>query len=263
MVMGNEKYAQNLLRAGKKVLAAWGQAASGITTEIMAASGYDVVVIDLEHGPGDIKDLIWQVQSMQAHKAVPFARVPWNDPVWIKRILDAGVYGIHVPYVNTASEAEAAVSAVRYPSRGTRGIAGSPRGSRYGINTAEHLKHFDKDITLIIAIESQEGIDNLDEILKVEGIDVLFIGPMDLATNLGYFADPSHPDVQKEIMKIEKKVLAAGLSLGSVASSWEDAKEKFDRGYNYLISLSDTGTLAKAGAEQISQFKKHFPRPRD
>jgi 2-keto-3-deoxy-L-rhamnonate aldolase RhmA len=99
--------------------------------------------------------------------------------------------------------------------------------------------------------------------LKVEGIDVLFIGPMDLATNLGYFADPSHPDVQKEIMKIEKKVLAAGLSLGSVASSWEDAKEKFDRGYNYLISLSDTGTLAKAGAEQISQFKKHFPRPRD
>ncbi|MDR2391421.1 MAG: 2,4-dihydroxyhept-2-ene-1,7-dioic acid aldolase [Planctomycetota bacterium] len=258
MLVDNVNPAKEKLRAGGKLSACWLQAGSGVTAEIVAEAGVDVGVIDLEHGPGDIMILASQIQAMKNCPAVPFARAPWNDMVAIKRILDAGVYGLIVPYVNTREEAVRAVAAAQYPPAGVRGIAGSPRAAHYANQSIEYLKRANDAIFIFTQVETVEAIRNLDAILTVERLDGIFIGPMDLSTSMGRFASPGDPDVKDAILGIEKKVLQAGKILATVGSGWEDAKEKYDRGYGLVIYLSDTMTLGQAIRERIAPFKKTF-----
>jgi 2-keto-3-deoxy-L-rhamnonate aldolase RhmA len=259
MEITNENYVKRLLKEGKKVTAAWAQAGSSITAEILGESGFDAVMIDLEHGPGDIMTLIHQIQGLKGQPAIPFVRAPWNDFVQIKKILDAGTFGLLVPYVNTAEEAEDAVKAVRYPVEGIRGVAGSPRAPHYGNNSLKYMKKANTEIFLMIAIETPEAVGNLDEILKVEGLDGIFIGPMDLATSMGYFGDPSHPDVQKVIRRVEDKVKMSNKILSTVAGSWDDAQVKYERAYQLLLLMSDTLTLGKVARGLVQQFNTSFP----
>lgn len=247
------------LKQGKKIVGAWCQIASPITAEIMAEAGFDVVMIDLEHGPGDILALIGQIQAMKANPALPFVRAPWNDFVAIKRILDAGVYGVLVPYVNTRAEAEAAVRACKYPPDGMRGIAGSPRAAGYGQNSMGYLKRANDEVLVMTAVETPEAVANLDDILTVPGLDGIFIGPMDLSTSMGHFADASQPEVQAAIATIEAKVLAAGKFLATVAGSWAQAQKLYERGYGLLLVLADGTALAGLAAERVAQFRSAYP----
>lgn len=247
------------LREGKKVIGAWCQIASPITAEILAEAGFDVVMIDLEHGPGDILSLVAQIQAMKGNPALPFVRAPWNDFVAIKRILDAGVYGVLVPYVNTRAEAEAAVRAAKYPPDGMRGIAGSPRAAGYGQNSMAYLKRANEEVLVMTAVETPEAVANLDDILTVPGLDGIFIGPMDLSTSMGYFADASQPAVQAVIATIEAKVHAAGKFLGTVAGSWAQAQTLYERGYGLLLVFADGTALAGLAGERVAQFRSAFP----
>jgi len=246
------------LREGKKVVGAWCQIASPITAEILAEAGFDVLLIDLEHGPGDIFTLIAQIQAMKGNPALPFVRAPWNDFVAIKRILDAGAYGVLVPYVNTRVEAEAAVRACKYPPEGVRGIAISPRAAGYGQNSMAYLKRANDEVLVITAVETPEAVSNLDEILTVPGLDGIFIGPMDLATSMGHFADVFHPEVHAAIAIIEAKVLAAGKFLATVAVNWEHAKNLYGRGYGLLLVLADGVALVGLAAERVAQFRAEY-----
>lgn len=248
-----------LLKEGKRVTAAWAQAASPITAEILGDSGYDAVMIDLEHAPGDIERLISQVHALKGNPAVPFVRAPWNDFVQIKKILDAGVYGLLVPYVNSREEAEAAVKAILYPPEGIRGVAGSPRAAHFGNNSLEYLTQANEEIFLMTAVETPEALANIDEILAVERLDGIFIGPMDLATSMGHFGNPKAPEVQEAIREIEKKVFASGKILSTVASSWEDAVVKYDRGYQMLLLFSDTVSLSRAARGLTEAFGEAYP----
>ncbi len=250
--------AKKLLKEKKKVAGAWAQAASNITSQVLAEAGFDVLMIDMEHAPGDIQTLISQIQSMQGYPAVPFVRAPWNDFVQVKRILDAGTYGLLVPYVNTKEEAEAAVKAVKYPQKGIRGVAGSPRAAHFGNKSIDYFKSADEEIVLMIAVETGEAVENLDKILEVPEVDGIFIGPADLATNLGYLSDPSQPAVQEAIKTIEEKVNASDKFLSTVAKDWDDAKAKYDRGYNLLLLMSDTVTLGKVGRGLVDSFTKEY-----
>jgi len=251
---------KKLLKEKKKVSGAWAQAASNITSQILAEAGFDVLMLDMEHAPGDILTLISQIQSMQGYPAVPFVRAPWNDFVQIKRILDAGTYGVLVPYVNSKEEAEDAVKAMKYPTKGIRGVAGSPRASHFGNKSIEYFKSADDEIVLMTAVETGTAVENLDEILQVPEIDGIFIGPADLATNMGYMADASQPEVQKAIRTIEEKVNATDKFLSTVAGSWEDAQAKYERGYNLLMMMSDTTTLGKVARNLVGDFTKNFPQ---
>jgi 2-keto-3-deoxy-L-rhamnonate aldolase RhmA len=246
------------LRGGKKVVGAWCQIASPITAEILAEAGFDVVMIDLEHGPGDIFTLIAQIQALKGNSALPFVRAPWNDFVVIKRILDAGAYGVLVPYVNTRGEAEAAVRACKYPPEGVRGIAASPRAAGYGQNSMTYLRRANDEVLVMIAVETPEAVANLDEILSVPGLDGIFIGSMDLSTSMGYFADASQPEVQAAIATIEAKALAAGKFLATVAGNWAQAQKLYDRGYGLLLVLADGTALASLAAERVTQFRKEY-----
>ncbi|MCC8189727.1 MAG: 2,4-dihydroxyhept-2-ene-1,7-dioic acid aldolase [Planctomycetes bacterium] len=251
--------AKKAMREGKKVSAAWLQAGSTVTAEIVARAGFDVGIIDMEHGPGDIMCLMQQIQAMQGQPTVPFVRAPWNDMVIIKRILDAGAYGLIVPYVNTKEEVEYACRAAQYPTAGIRGIAGSPRAGHFGVNSKEYFSKANEEIFIFTQVETPKAVENLDAILTVDRLDGVFIGPMDLSTSMGHFANPGAPEVQEVIAGIEKKVLAAGKILGTVAGSWEDAAQKYQRGYSLIISFSDTVNLAMAAGTMVASFRHAYP----
>ena len=256
MIAKNCNPAAEAIRAGKKLSCAWLQAASPVTAEILAEAGFDVLLVDLEHGPGDIMALMAQIQAMKGEKAVPFARAPWNDLVVIKRILDAGVYGLVVPYVSTKEEAQAAVRAAKYPPEGIRGIAGSVRAAHYGCGSLEYFDTANRDIFLFIQVETTDAVKNIEEILSVPGVDGIFIGPMDLATTHGYRGKPETPVMLEIIAELEKKILASGKALATVCSNFADAKAKYERGYSMITLISDTTALAKIAREQVGKFEK-------
>jgi 2-dehydro-3-deoxyglucarate aldolase/4-hydroxy-2-oxoheptanedioate aldolase len=254
-----ENVLKTKLKAGKKTIGAWAQLASPFTAEILSSAGFDWLMLDMEHGPGDILSLISQVQAMKSSDSVPLVRAPWNDFVVIKRILDAGAQGVLIPYINNRAETEQAVKACKYPLDGIRGVAGSPRAAGYGQNIGNYLQRANDEIFIMIAIETPEAVSNLDEILQVNGLDGVFIGPMDLASSMGYFGDPSQPEVQAEIKKIETKVLAAGKVLATTTGTWEQAQKLFERGYQMLMLMADGVSLATLATQKVNQFREQYP----
>lgn len=258
MLCDNRNPAKEALLSGRKVSACWIQAASNITAEIVAEAGVDVGVIDMEHGPGDVMTLVSQIQAMKNHPAVPFVRVPWNDLVIIKRVLDAGAYGLIIPYVSSKTEAVAAITAAQYPPEGIRGIAGSPRAAHYGNGSLEYFKKANDAVFVFVQVETVDAVRNIDEIIAVDRIDGIFIGPMDLSTNMGHFASPGAAEVKETIARIEEKVLASGKVLATVAGSWDDANAKYERGYGMVIYMSDTVTLGQSLRRETEPFKKQY-----
>ncbi len=248
--------AKQRLKNGEKLLGAWAQLCSPMTAEIFARAGFDFVLIDMEHAPGDFQNLMTQLQAMSQYETTPLVRAPWNDFVTFKRILDVGTHGIHVPYVNTAEEAREAVRGVLYPPHGIRGIAGSPRACGYGMDGVNYYTRANEEVLIYIALETPKSVENLDEIMQVEGVDGIFIGPFDLAASLGHLGNPGHPEVQEVIRGIEKKVIGSGKFLGTVAGGYDVAKELFDRGYQLVVAMSDSVELMKQSKALVDRFKK-------
>ena len=244
------------LKKGEKLSAAWNQSGSSIMAEIFAQVGFDIIVVDCEHAPIDPPQLLPIVQAINGYDCMPMVRAPWNDLVSIKRLLDCGVGGIHIPYVNSLEETIRAVQACKYPPLGYRGIAGSPRAAGYGSNRGKYLQRANDEILVMIAVETPEAVENLEDILDVEGLDGIFIGPMDLCTTMGYYGEPSHPEVKKTIQYVEKKVIEKGKLLASVAADIVAAEEMYERGYNYIVFDSDTTTLRKTVSQHISIFNQ-------
>ncbi|MGL5176029.1 MAG: HpcH/HpaI aldolase family protein [Cetobacterium sp.] len=263
MLRKNEKFvnlAKMRLKAEEKLSAAWLQAGSNITAEILAKSGFDILSIDMEHGPGDIKTLIEQLQAVSNYDVTPIVRVPWNDFVQIKRILDAGSHGVIVPYIGTKEEAERAVRACKYPVEGVRGVAPSPRAGSFGIDSMNYLKNANEEILIFLQIETLEGVKNIEEIIEVQGVDGIFVGPMDLATSMGYFCNPQAEEVKEVIQKVEEITLKKGKILGTVASNFEGAKKLYERGYQMVIMMSDTTSLAKLAIETVKNFSETYKK---
>jgi len=251
--------AKRKMQAGQKTVGAWCQICSPYTAEIMAREGFDFLAIDLEHAPTDIAILLELVRAMDGTGVQPFVRAPWNDFVAIKKILDTGVSGVIVPYVNTREEAEMAVQACKYPPQGIRGMSGSPRAAGYGRQAMEYLKRANAEIMVITQVETATAVENLDAILAVDDLDGVFIGPMDLATSMGYFGDASQAPVQEAIAVVEQKVLAAGKVLGSIAATWDQAKAKYDKGYQMLMVMADGTAVANAAADNVARFRAAYP----
>ena len=254
-----ENRAKHLLQEGKKISAAWAQMASPLSTEILCQAGFDLLILDMEHGPNDIPTLMAQMQAMNGYPAVPIVRAPWNDFVMIKRILDVGAYGVLVPYINTKEEAEQVVAACKYPPEGIRGLAGSTRAAGFGQNSRPYFKTANDEILIIAQVETEQSAANIDEILEVSGIDGIFIGPMDLATNMGHLADPSQPDVQKTINAVAEKVFKSGKFLSTISKDWNQAKLLLNQGYQMVTLLSDAVGLAGLASEKVATFRDAFP----
>jgi 2-dehydro-3-deoxyglucarate aldolase/4-hydroxy-2-oxoheptanedioate aldolase len=247
------------LKEGKKTAGAWAQIISPISAEILSNAGFDWLIIDMEHGPNDISTLLAQIQAMKGSRAIPIVRAPWNDFVMIKRILDVGAYGLLVPYVNTKSEAEEVVKACKYPPEGIRGIAGSTRAARFARNSMEYFSKANEEILIITQVETKEAVENIDQILSVDGLDGIFIGPMDLATNYGHIFDPSPPEVQSAIAFVEAKAKNTDKFLGTISLNWNQAEQLYGRGYQMVTLMADGTGLAAMAAERVGNFRKAFP----
>jgi 4-hydroxy-2-oxoheptanedioate aldolase len=238
------------LASGERQIGLWSGLASPIAAEIVAGAGFDWIVIDGEHGPNDIPLLLAQLQAMRGGTAEPIFRLPWNDAVMFKRALDVGARSLLVPFVQSAEEARKAVAATRYPPLGIRGVSIAPRANDYGRIKGYHHNAY-LDICVLVQLETRAALAELEAIAAVEGVDGVFIGPSDLAADLGHLGNPKHPDVQAAIKDAATRIRATGKSAGILAGSVDDVNSLFEIGFNFVAAGSDVGLLAR-GAENVA-----------
>lgn len=249
------------LAAGTPQLGVWLVANNAITAEVAGRAGFDFAIIDHEHGPGDLVGAIGQLQALRASSPqggpASFIRVGWNDPVAIKRALDTGVEGVMIPMVETAEEARAAVAACLYPPAGIRGCAlGAMRATGFGADTQAYWDGANREVCVMLQIETEKAVDNIPEIAAVEGVDILFIGPNDLTVSSGYDPLKPEPKAAALIEKAEKAILAAGKPMGAVPHSGLDLDAMFDRGYAMVGAASELSLMRGAALAMTEPHRK-------
>jgi 4-hydroxy-2-oxoheptanedioate aldolase len=249
---------KHALAAGERQLGLWCGMASAMSAEILAGAGFDWIVIDGEHAPNDIPLLVAQLQAMRGSSAEPVFRVPWNEPVIIKRALDAGARSLLIPFVQDAEEARKAVSAARYPPLGIRGVAVVPRANDYG-RVPDYHRNAHLDTCILVQIETRSAMEEIEAIAAVEGVDGLFIGPSDLAADFGHLADNKHPEVQSAIKDAARRIRAAGKSAGTLSGILDDVEPLFNLGFNFTAAGSDVGLLARSAESVAARFRSAIP----
>lgn len=242
--------------AAKQVqIGCWSALSNPISTEVLGLAGFDWLVLDGEHAPNDISTFIPQLMALKGSASAPVVRVPTNEPVIIKRLLDIGFYNFLIPFVETKEEAEQAVASTRYPPEGIRGVSVSHRANMFG-TVADYFAQSNKNITILVQIESQQGVDNVDAIAATEGVDGIFVGPSDLAAALGHLGNASHPDVQKAIQHIFNRASAHGKPSGILAPVEADARRYLEWGATFVAVGSDLGVFRSATKKLADTFKK-------
>ncbi len=245
------------LAAGKPAFGCWLFSGSTTAAEIIGLAGYDFVLIDQEHGPGDPLAAVSQLQALSASPSTVLLRVAWNDPVLVKRALDIGVEGIMVPMIETADQAKAAVAACKYPPAGERGCASSiVRGSAYGMANAEYLERVNEEIIVLCQIESVRAVDNIPEIAAVDGVDVLFIGPNDLAASIGRTGRTDEDEPRALIERAERAIKASGVKMAAVPYGGMSWAEMFDRGYDLIPGNSDIALLRNGALADVAAHRE-------
>lgn len=243
------------LAEGKPLYGLWQALANAYTAEICAGAGYDWLLFDGEHSPNTLQTLLAQLQAVAPYPVEPVARVPVGDPAIIKQYLDIGFRTLLVPMMESAEQAAQVVAATRFPPRGIRGVASATsRASGFGADTS-YVQRAHETITLIVQIESSAGLDALDEIAAIDGVDALFIGPADLAASLGHLGNPAHPDVQTAIEQALKQTAAANKPAGIFALSVDDAKAKIAAGVSFVSLGTDIGLLVKGAGNLLAAIK--------
>ncbi len=240
-----------------KVLLREGKPALGITvtvnhveTAVLAASlGFDFLWVEMEHSPVSLDTLRTLVLATRGMKAVPFARVPVNALWTAKRVLDMGVLGVMFPFTSTPQLAEQAAAACRYPPAGKRGSGAGLASFRWPAPEG-YYDFADRNVLAVAIIEEAEAIQRIDEIAAVPGIDVLFVGPSDLAFSLGLRGDMEHPQVTEAMLRVVTAARAHGKAAGRLATSTEDIRRAVDQGFLFLQAGTELNLMA-AGAQQL------------
>ncbi|WP_152548457.1 HpcH/HpaI aldolase/citrate lyase family protein [Cupriavidus sp. SK-4] len=247
--MLNNHFKQGL-RDGVTQIGIWAALAQACTTEIMAAAGFDWLLIDAEHGPNDLRSVLAQLRAASPHDTAVVVRPPSDDPALLRQYLDAGVQTLLIPMVNSAAQARALVRTVSYPPRGTRGVASSLiRASRYGADV-DYLSQAAESLCVIAQIESLAALDELEGILAVPGIDGVFFGPADLAASMGHIGRAGHNDVQQALHDGIVRVRSAGGRCGIFCADEAQAQRYLDWGCSFAAVGSDVGLLAQ-GAQSL------------
>lgn len=239
---------ENSVRAawgqGKSVTSAWLHIPSTVTAEICANSGFDVAVIDMQHGPIDYETAVNMMIAMNGAPAVPFARVPWNEPTMVQRVLDGGAYGIICPMINNRAECERFVGACKYPPLGYRSN-GAYRASR--VLGADYQSWANDFVVAMAMIETREGFEKLDEILDTPGLDAIFVGPSDLSISMYGVnaADHVTQPMLGHIEEIARRAQAKDIPAGLYTVAPEYARRALGMGYRFVTSHGDDGLLAQ------------------
>lgn len=246
---------KHAIAAGRPQIGLWSTIPSNYAVEIIAGAGFDWILHDTEHTPNDLESVLVQLQVAAAYPdSHSIVRVPWNDQVVLKRYLDAGAQSVLIPFICNAEEARAAVSYCRYPPKGVRGVGGSTRATRFG-RIAGYAEQAERELCVLLQVETREALDNIEEICAVDGVDGVFVGPADLHASLGMAGQIGHPDVLPMIDDAIRRIRAAGKAPGVLTPNEENARRWLDCGALFVAVGADTGLLARSAEALARRFK--------
>ncbi len=228
---------------------------SPLTAEIAGRSGFDWLMLDQEHGPGSEETLLQQLHAVSASNAATIVRIANNEPARFKRVLDLGANGVMVPYVNNAEEARAAVASVRYPPHGLRGVSKFNRAAGFGQNFDDYYAHCHERLVTMAQIETPESLTQLDAIAGVDGVDVLFIGPLDLTTNMGIqgqFENPRFIEARRAVATAARR---AGKAAGILATAASQIPVLREEGFSVMAFGSDGGAVTAGLLQSLAAMR--------
>jgi 2-keto-3-deoxy-L-rhamnonate aldolase RhmA len=232
----------------------WISSANPLVAEAIGCVGFDWAVVDMEHAPLDVSGLVHMLQALAGTRMLPVVRVPWNDAVTVKRVLDAGATTVMFPFVQDADDARRAVGATRYPPDGVRGMAGSSRASRFG--TAPHyFRTANQNIGVLAQIETPQAIEQIEAIAGVPGIDALFIGPADLSAAMGHIGELTHPALLGLMSRAVQRCKALDVPIGTLGAGPDAVAQYRAIGFDYLAVSSDIGFMMRAAKEAIAALR--------
>lgn len=238
---------------GRRQIGLWSSLGSPAAMEMLAHSGFDWFVLDTEHAPNELPDVIAQMRVLANCPAEAVIRPAWNDMVLIKRFLDAGAQTLLVPFVQDADEARQAVRSMRYPPDGVRGVSVAQRANRYG-RVVDYHARAQGELCLLVQLETRSALSQIEAIADVDGVDGIFIGPSDLAADLGHLANPAHPEVQDAIRSAVERCRAAGKPAGILTPVEDEARRYLDWGFTFVAVGSEMGLLRKAADALAARF---------
>jgi 4-hydroxy-2-oxoheptanedioate aldolase len=242
------------LATGRTQFGLWQALGSPITVELCAAAGFDWLLLDAEHGPHSIPNLLAQLQAMNGSRSQAVVRLPATDATSIKQVLDVGAMTILAPFVESAEQAQAIVAATRYAPEGNRGLAaGQIRASRWGRDRT-YIDDANTQICVLLQVENQQGLDSIDRIAALDGVDGIFIGPADLAASLGFRGRPDHPVVVAAITKAIERVKRAGKAVGLLTLNEELARKYIEDGCTFVAVGTDVTLLTTAADTLAARF---------
>jgi 4-hydroxy-2-oxoheptanedioate aldolase len=250
-----ENTLKSIWARGEAAVNGWLSIPSAFSAEVMAHQGFDSMTVDMQHGVVDYQVAVTMLQAISTTPVMPLARVPWNDPGRLMKILDAGAYGVICPMINTAAEAEALVQACKYPPRGYRSW-GPVRASIYA--GADYGDRANDDIVVMPMIETALALKNLDEILSVPGVDAIYVGPSDLSLALG--CKPRLDQTDPPVVEAQQRILDAckrhGVIAGIHNATATYALKMIAAGYQFVTLASDGRFLAIKAAEEVAVVRK-------
>ena len=249
------------IRRGDFQIGLWSGLRSTLVAEMLTqVAAFDWTVIDMEHSPNELGDVLTQLQVAQQGHAEPMVRVPWNEPVIVKRVHDIGAQTILFPMIQNSEEAAAAVAATRYPQNGgIRGVMSLARMNNYGATPDYYLKAH-QEICVIVQCETAEAVENIPEICRVRGVDGIFVGPSDLSASMGHIGDPYQNDVQRMIKKAVGFCKKADKPAGYLTGDEAQAKQMINWGYNFVAVGSDMAVLTNASRALADRFQVYCSR---
>lgn len=242
------------LKGGQQQIGLWNSIPGPLVAEALAGCGFDWVVIDTEHAPTDVPDVLGMLQAMAPYPVSAVVRPAANDPVLIKRLLDFGAQTLILPYIQSAEEAQAAVAAVRYAPRGMRGVAGLTRASRFGA-VPDYTRRADAEICLILQVETALALSQIEEIAATDGVDGLFIGPADLAASMGHPGALDHPAVKAAIEDAIRRITATGKPAGILTSDAAFARACMGWGTRFTAVGMDIGLMLQAARGLAASYR--------
>lgn len=242
------------LREKRPQIGLWSSLASNVSAEAIAGAGFDWVLIDTEHSPNELPMVLSQLQAMMESTTHPVVRVPWNDPVTIKRYLDIGAQSLLIPFVQNPDEARRAVAACRYPPQGIRGVSTTTRANRFA-RVKDYHKQANEQVCVLVQLETRGALTHLEEVAAIDGIDGIFIGPQDLAADFGHLVNPGHAEVQAAILDGFARIRKAGKAPGIVDGSEAGARKWLEAGGLFVAVGSDLALLARGADALAAKFK--------
>ncbi len=242
------------LREGRKQIGLWVSLGSNFAADIIAPSGFDWVVVDMEHAPNDLQSVLAQLQVFEHSGTTAIVRPEWNDAVLVKRLLDIGAPGLVVPMVQSVDEARAAVAATRYPPRGVRGVSTTTRANAFG-RRGDYFERAEDEMTVIVQIETRAALACADEIAAVDGVSGVFFGPADIGADLGLLGQPMAPEVWAAIRPVAQRLAGQGVAVGTLVGDLDFAGELLNAEFTFVACGQDAGLLARGSDAVVEKMR--------